>query len=105
MREACTEAYSAQLYGWDSRTETWSGPTGLGTAGRESKRLLSKLRAATGNSWFGEVRCSHPGEPQARFFVIVHRLHDCALAMLYCADSKAGPAEVVVAIPAGLRSG
>ena len=42
-----------QLYGWDSRTGTWSGPTGLGPAGRASKRLLNTLRNVSGKSWFG----------------------------------------------------
>src|ERR1017187_8935262 len=93
-----------QLYNWDSRTGTWSGPTGLGSAGRASKRLLNTLRAVSGRSWFGPLQCASPGEPPARFFVTIQRLDDCAVAMVYCGDSKAGPAEVVVVIPAELRS-
>src|ERR1022692_4110030 len=93
-----------QLYGWDSRTGTWSGPTGLGSAGRASKRLLNTLRTMQGKSWFGPLKYASPGEPEARFFVIAHDLGDCAVAMVYCGDSKAGPAEVVVVIPAELRS-
>ena len=93
-----------QLYGWDSRTETWSGPTGLGPAGRASRRLLSSLRTMQGRSWYGPMQCASPGEPPARFFVTVHHLPDCAVAMVYCGDSKAGPAEVLAVIPAGFRS-
>ena len=93
-----------QLYGWDSRTGTWSGPTGLGTAGRASRRLLNALRSVHGGSWFGPLQCASPGEPPARFFVTVHDLKDCAVAMVYCGDTKAGPAEVLAVIPAGLRS-
>ena len=95
---------SIQLYGWDSRTGTWSGPNGLGSAGRASKRLLNTLRTIHGGSWFGSLKCSSPGEPPARFFTIIHRLEDCAVAMVYCGDSKAGPAEVLAVIPAALRS-
>jgi hypothetical protein len=93
-----------QLYGWDSRTGTWSGPTGLGPAGRASRRLLNALRSAHGRSWFGPLQCASPGEPPARFFVTVHDLKDCAVAMVYCGDSKAGPAEVLAVIPGELRS-
>lgn len=93
-----------QLYGWDSRTGTWSGPTGLGPAGRASKRLLNTLRTMQGRSWFGRLQCASPGEPPARFFVTVHHLQDCAVAMVYCGDSKAGPAEVLAVIPAEFRS-
>src|ERR1039457_202049 len=84
-----------QLYGWDSRTGTWSGPTGLGSAGRASKRLLNTLRTMQGRSWFGALKCASPGEPEARFFVVVHDLQDCAVAMVYCGDSKTGPVEVL----------
>ena len=93
-----------QLYGWDSRTGTWSGPTGLDSAGRAARRLLNTLRTTSGRSWFGPLRCASPGEPPARFFVTVHDLKDCAVAMVYCGDSKAGPAEVLAVIPAELRS-
>jgi hypothetical protein len=92
-----------QLFGWDSRTGTWSGPTGLGLAGRASKRLLNTLRTMQGKSWFGPLKFASPGEPEARFFVVVHGLRDCAVAMVYCGDSKTGPAEVLAVIPAELR--
>ena len=95
---------SVQLYGWDSRTGTWSGPTGLGPAGRASRRLLETLRAMPGNSWFGRLKCSSPGEPAARFFAVIHHLEDCAVAMVYCDESKTGPAEVLAVIPAEVRS-
>ncbi len=93
-----------QLYGWDSHTGTWSGPTGLGTAGRASKRLLNTLRDMSGKSWFGPLKCASCGEPPARFFAVIHDLADCAVAMVYCGDSKAGPAEVLAVIPAALRA-
>ena len=93
-----------QLYGWDSHTGTWSGPTGLGSAGRASRRLLDTLRTVQGRSWFGPLQFASPGEPPARFFVTVHHLEDCAVAMVYCGDSKAGPAEVLAVIPAEFRS-
>jgi hypothetical protein len=95
---------SIQLYGWDSRTGTWSGPTGLAPAGRASRRLLNTLRTMQGRSWFGPLQFASPGEPPARFFVTVHHLEDCAVAMVYCGDSKAGPAEVLAVIPAEFRS-
>jgi hypothetical protein len=40
-----------------------------------------------------------PGEPAARFFALVHDLADCAVALLYCGESKAGPAEIIAVIP------
>src|ERR1035441_2044592 len=88
-----------QLYNWDSRTGTWSGPTGLGSAGRASKRLLNTLRAVSGRSWFGPLQCASPGEPPARFFVTVHDLKDCAVAMVDCGDSQAGAAAAVGGVP------
>jgi hypothetical protein len=94
---------SVHLYGWDSRTGTWSGPTGLGPEGRASQRLLKTLKAMPGTSWFGSMKCASPGDQPARFFTLVHRLEDCATAMLYCGDSKTGPAEVLAVIPAELR--
>ena len=95
---------SIHLYGWDSRTGTWSGPTGLGAAGRVSRRLLENLRATPGGSWFGPLKFSSPGEPPARFFAIIQGLEDCAVAMVYCGDSKTGPAEVLAVVPAEYRS-
>lgn len=95
---------ATQLFGWDSRTGTWSGPTGLGWAGAASKRLLNALRDSHGNSWFGPLRCSSPGEPATHFFVVIQRLEDCAVAMVYCADSKTGPVEVLAVVPSGSRS-
>ena len=42
-----------QLYGWDSRTETWTGPTGLSGPLHASRRLLQALQATPGRSWYG----------------------------------------------------
>jgi hypothetical protein len=50
------------------------------------------------------VNCTASGEPAGRFFAVVHNLPDCAAAMVYCDESKAGPAELVVVIPAERRS-
>ena len=94
---------TVQMFGWDSGTETWSGPTEMGTAVRGSKRLLDGLRTMSGRSWYGQLSCGSPGEPPARFFTVVHELCDCSMAMIYCDDSKAGPAALVVVVPAELR--
>jgi len=50
------------------------------------------------------VNCPAAGEPASRFFAVVHSLVDCATAMVYCDESKAGPAELVAVIPAERRS-
>ena len=86
-----------QLYGWDSPTKTWSGPCALNPL-PVSRRLLASLRSAPGGSWYGRVNSRVAGQ-DARFFVLVHALRDCALALIYCDDSKNGPAEIVVTIP------
>jgi hypothetical protein len=88
-----------QLYGWDSRSETWHGPNTLGDQTFPDKRLLQALRTAPGRSWYGGVTYCSPGEPSTRFFALVHDLFDCAIASIYCDESKAGPAEVLAVIP------
>jgi hypothetical protein len=93
-----------QLYGWDARSASGSGPDELRLANTGSQRLLEALRSAPGPSWFGPVNCASAGEPASRFFAVVHNLVDCATAMVYCDESKAGPAELVVVIPAERRS-
>ena len=45
-----------------------------------------------------------PGGPATRFFVLVHDLADCAIASIYCDESKAGPAEILAVLPADRRS-
>jgi hypothetical protein len=50
------------------------------------------------------VICRAPGEPPTRFFVLVHDLSDCAIASIYCDESKAGPAEILAVIPAQRRA-
>jgi hypothetical protein len=92
------------LYGWDSRTETWHGPNELGEGSVPDRRLLQALRAAPAKSWYGPVNCTAPGEPANRFFTLVHDLSDCALASIYCDESKAGPAEIVAVIPESRRA-
>ena len=93
-----------QLYGWDARSASGNGPDELQLTNSGSQRLLESLRSAPGKSWFGPVNCAAAGEPACRFFAVVHGLPDCAAAMVYCDESKAGPAELVVVIPAERRS-
>jgi len=103
LHQAVRQArHSAIWLGFADRNLEWSHRVGPG--GRASKRLLNTLRSTSGKSWFGGLKCASPGEPEARFFVVVHDLRDCAVAMVYCGDSKAGPAEVLVVVPAELRS-
>ena len=66
--------------------------------------MLNNLRATPGRSWFGQLKCSSHGEPETRFFVVINGLEDCAVAMVYCGDSKVGPAEVLAVVPAEFRS-
>jgi hypothetical protein len=76
----------------------------LGLSGTRSQRLEDALLSAPGASWFGPVSCFAPGEPVTHFFVLVHDLTDCAVAAIYCEESKAGPLEIVAAIPAERRA-
>ena len=89
---------------WDSRSETWYGPNELGCCSLPDRRLLQALRAVPGRSWYGPVSCFTSGEPASRFFTLVHDLSDCAIASIYYAESKAGPAEILTVIPADRRS-
>ena len=93
-----------QLYGWDARSESGNGPDELRLNNAGSHRLLDTLKGVSGRSWFGSVNCTVAGEPPGRFFAVVHRLPDCGAAMVYCDESKAGPAELVAVIPAERRS-
>jgi hypothetical protein len=97
-------AGKVQLYGWDARSASGNGPDELRVTNTGSQRLLEALRGAPGRSWYGPVNCAAAGEPAGRFFAVVHQLGDCATAMVYCDESKAGPAELVVVIPAERRS-
>ena len=95
------------LYGWDSQNEIWHGPTEFGGENAPDKRLLRALRSAASNgsnAWYGPVHCCASGEPMARFFVLVHDLCDSSIALIYCNDSKAGPAEILAVVPANRRS-
>jgi hypothetical protein len=69
-----------------------------------SKRLLGALRSAPGQSWYGPVNCCSGCEPVTRFFALVHKFADCATAMIYCNESKTGPAEILAVLPAQRRS-
>lgn len=93
------------LYGWDSRAQIWHGPTELATSSAASdKRLVQALSATSGKSWYGPINCCTAGEPAARFFTMIHDLSDCAVAAIYCGESKAGPAEILTVIPANRRA-
>ena len=94
-----------RLYGWDSRRENWHGPNALGCCAGPDARLLRSLRGVTGKSWYGGVTCGMPGEPATRFFAMVHDLSDCAIASIYCQESKVGPCEILAVIPAQRRAG
>jgi len=69
-----------------------------------ARRLISALQQAPGHSWYGTIKCPSPDGPADRFFAVIHDLGDCALAMIYCDESKAGPAEILAVIPADRRS-
>ena len=97
-------AERVHLYGWDSVSGTWNGPNQLGCCSRPDSRLLRALKAAPGKSWYGSVNCRTSGGPATRFFALVHDLSDCAVASIYCDESKAGPAEILAVIPAHRRS-
>ena len=93
-----------QLYGWDSAHEAWHGPNEVDFTLRGAQRLLDNLRAAPGDSWYGPVNCcSAPGETEAGLFAVVHDVQDAALAALYCNESRTGPVELLVALPAESR--
>jgi hypothetical protein len=98
------DAERVHLYGWDSVSETWNGPNQLGCCSLPDRKLLRALEAAPGKSWYGSVHCRTSDGPATRFFVLVHDLSDCAIASIYCDDSKAGPAEILAVIPAHRRS-
>lgn len=93
-----------QLYGWDARSGTWHGPNELRPSISPAQRLLDALRAAPGKSWYGSVNCCASREPAARFFTVLHDLSDCAVAAIYCDESKTGPAEILAVIPAERRA-
>ena len=97
-------AENIHLYGWDLRSQTWHGPNELGCCSLSDRRLLQALRIVTGKSWYGPVSCCISGETASRFFVLVHDLSDCAIASIYCDETKAGPAEILAVIPADRRS-
>lgn len=89
-----------RMYGWDSPSESWHGPNDLGYCTTPNGRLLRGLRAAPGNSWWGPVSCRAPGVEPVRMFALIHELPEGALALLYCDESKTGPIEVVMVLPA-----
>ncbi|HYW43072.1 MAG TPA: hypothetical protein VE959_09450 [Bryobacteraceae bacterium] len=97
------DGHTVQLYGWDSRSHSWHGPNELGHGSTGTQKLYEALRGAPGQSWYGPVNCSASGEP-GRFFALAHALRDCGVAMVYCDESKSGPAEIVTVIPAEQRA-
>jgi len=99
----CRGAERIDLYGWDSPSGTWNGPHQLGRSALADRRLLLALENAPAKSWYGLVNCRTSGGPATRFFVLVHDLSDCAVASIYCDESRAGPAEILAVIPADRR--
>jgi hypothetical protein len=92
-----------QLYGWDSRTSTWHGPNEIGSSDAPPAKLLASLRSVHGQSWYGPLIYCQSRDPDARFFALVHEFADSAVALIYCDDSKAGPAEILAVLPAERR--
>jgi hypothetical protein len=82
----------------------WHGPNEVSSDHAPSTRLLDSLRSATGQSWYGPVNFTSGREPATRFFALVHEFPDCATAMVYCNESKSGPAEILAVLPAQRRS-
>ena len=82
----------------------WNGPTGLSFAAGASRRLVQALATAHGRSWYGPVNCNVRGEAPTRFFSLIHALGDCAVAMIYCHDSRTGPVEIVAVVPPEMRA-
>ena len=93
-----------QWYGWDSQSSTWHGPTEFRRGNAPATRLLDSLRETSGQSWYGQVHCGAGSGSATRFFTLVHAFADCATAMIYCSESKNGPAEIVAVLPAHRRS-
>jgi hypothetical protein len=92
-----------QLYGWDARSATWHGPDEVTYGKAPLTRFLEALRGTPGKSWFGPVNCASGREAATRLFALVHNFPDCAAAMVYCNESKTGPAEIVAVLPAHRR--
>ena len=66
--------------------------------------FCKRCEATPGRSWYGPVNCGAPGEAPTRFFSLIHALCDCAVAMIYCNDSRTGPVEIVAVIPPELHA-
>ncbi len=101
---AAGSGVASVLYGWDSLSETWHGPNELGTQCRADRRLLRSLQDAPSGSWYGPVTCRSADGSSTRFFAVIHDLTDCAVALLYCDESKSGPVEIVAVVPASRRA-
>lgn len=87
-------------YVWDRQAAAWTGPETVEvTRSAARKELATKLRSAVGRSWFGPVTCAQPGGPEHRMFALIHDLGDCVVSLLYCDESKSGPAEVTIVVP------
>jgi hypothetical protein len=50
------------------------------------------------------VTCDAANAPSTRFFALIHDLSDCAMASIYCHESKVGPAEILAVIPTCRRT-
>ncbi|MFN7996477.1 MAG: hypothetical protein U0Q18_22890 [Bryobacteraceae bacterium] len=92
-----------QVYGWDARSRIWSGPTELNNPTGLSQRILKSLREAPCGSWYGPLKCGLSGQPSARLFALAHDLSDSGLGMIYCDETRTGPAGIISVIPSCLR--
>lgn len=92
-----------QWYAWDAHSSNWSGPDTVQLPRNAARHLTRELRDAPGRSWFGPLICKVEGEPEHRMFALMHDLKDCAVGLLYCEESKAGPLEIAIIIPASRR--
>ena len=91
-------------YAWDAYTASWSGPNVAHLTRTDARHLARELRSSPGSSWYGPLICMAPGEPEHRMFTLIHDVGDCAVALLYCDESKTGPIEIVIVVPAHRRT-
>lgn len=103
VRSARDDALVLHWYAWDAHMACWSGPNVIQAARTGDKYLANELRTSPGPSWYGPLICTAPGEPTHRMFTLIHDVGDCAIAMLYCDESKTGPLEIVIVVPVHRR--
>ena len=92
-----------ELYSWDSRSRSWSGPDEIGYTLKGSRRILDRLREGNG-SWRGELRLQTAGIPAVTFWAQVRDLGDVYLATLDLGEYPGGPLETILVVPAERRA-